>query len=179
MYEHLRHKSLDGLQEIGFDGYALGGLSVGEPKEEMLHVLDAVVSHMPQDKPRYVMGVGTPNDLVEAVRRGVDMFDCVMPTRNARHGNLFTRYGRINIKNARFAKDGLPVDPDCGCPACRNHSRAYLHHLFRVGELLSQRLNTLHNLYFMIQLAIRARRALCSGTYTGFKTAFLQDYHQK
>lgn len=179
VYESLRRESAEALQELDFPGYAIGGVSVGESKEEMQAATGWATAFLPADKPRYLMGVGAPEDLLEAIEKGVDMFDCVMPTRNARHGNLFTRYGRINIKNARFAKDGLPVDPDCGCPACLNHSRAYLHHLFRVGELLSQRLNTLHNLYFMIQLAIRARRALCSGTYTGFKTAFLQDYHQK
>lgn len=179
VYESLRRESAEALRELGFPGYAIGGVSVGEGKEEMLAATEWATAFLPEEKPRYLMGVGAPDDILGAIERGVDMFDCVLPTRNARHGNLFTRFGRINIKNARFATDPRPVDESCGCPACQSHSRAYIHHLYRVGELLAHRLNTLHNLYFMIQLAIRARCAIRDGVYPRFKEAFLQEFHQE
>jgi len=164
MYEDLRDASLAGLLGIGFDGYAIGGLSVGEPKEDMLRMLTHLTPQMPSDKPRYLMGVGTPEDLVHAVLLGVDMFDCVMPTRNARNGWLFTRFGEVKIKNARYRDDTGPLDPDCGCYTCRNFTRAYLHHLHKVGEILGSRLNTIHNLHFYqetmqgLRLAIEQQR---------------------
>ena len=141
MFEHLRDESLEGLKAIGFDGYAIGGLSVGEPKEEMMKILDHLKTRMPEDKPRYLMGVGTPEDLVEGVKRGIDMFDCVMPTRNARNGWLFTRYGDIKLRNAKHKHDLRPLDESCDCYCCRNFSRAYLHHLQKVNEILGARLN--------------------------------------
>ncbi|MFC0446451.1 tRNA guanosine(34) transglycosylase Tgt [Pseudidiomarina halophila] len=148
MYEELRTISLEGLTDIGFDGYAIGGLSVGEPKEDMMRVLDHIAPQMPIDKPRYLMGVGKPEDLVEAVRRGVDMFDCVMPTRNARNGHLFVSSGVVKIRNAVHRTDTGPLDPECDCYTCQNYSRAYLHHLDRSNEMLGGRLNTIHNLHF-------------------------------
>src|SRR5690606_9003109 len=148
MYEHLRQHSLDGLVALDFDGYAIGGLSVGEPKDEMIKVLDYVAHQMPADKPRYLMGVGTPGDIIDAVRRGIDMFDCVMPTRNARNGHIFTSQGVIKLRNARFRTDTRPLDPACDCYTCRNFSRSYLHHLDRCGEMLGAQLNTIHNLRF-------------------------------
>jgi queuine tRNA-ribosyltransferase len=160
MFEHLRLESLAGLVGIGFDGYALGGLSVGEPKAEMLHVLDHVAHRMPEDKPRYLMGVGTPEDLVEAVRRGVDMFDCVMPTRNARNGHLFTTGGVVRLRNAAYREDPAPLDETCSCYTCRNYSRAYLHHLDRAGEVLGLRLNTIHNLHYYQTLMRELRAAI-------------------
>ena len=149
MFEHLRDESLEGLKAIGFDGYAIGGLSVGEPKEEMMKILDHLKTRMPEDKPRYLMGVGTPEDLVEGVKRGIDMFDCVMPTRNARNGWLFTRYGDIKLRNAKHKHDLRPLDESCDCYCCRNFSRAYLHHLQKVNEILGARLNTIHNLHYL------------------------------
>lgn len=148
MYEELRSISLEGLTDIGFDGYAIGGLSVGEPKEDMMRILDHIAPEMPMDKPRYLMGVGKPEDLVEAVRRGVDMFDCVMPTRNARNGHLFISTGVVKIRNAVHRTDTGPLDPECDCYTCKNYSRAYLHHLDRSNEMLGGRLNTIHNLHF-------------------------------
>ena len=163
MYPSLRQESLAGLVEIGFDGYAIGGLSVGEPKEEMLKVLDALTPLMPTDKPRYLMGVGKPADIVEAVRRGVDMFDCVMPTRNARNGHLFVREGVIKIRNARHRHDTGPVDPDCGCYCCQNFSRSYLHHLEKCGEMLAAQLATIHNLTYYQDLMAQLRAAIAAG----------------
>ncbi len=160
MYEPLRAASLEGLKRIGFDGYAIGGLSVGESKEEMLRVLDHTAPSLPADKPRYLMGVGTPEDLVEAVRRGMDMFDCVLPTRNARNGWLFTHNGAVKIKNARHASDTGPVDPLCGCYTCRHYSRAYLRHLHQANEILGARLATFHNLYYYQQLMRDLRAAI-------------------
>jgi queuine tRNA-ribosyltransferase len=160
MYPHLRDISLTGLKQIGFDGYAIGGLSVGESKAEMFGVLDHIAPQMPADRPRYLMGVGTPEDLVEAARRGVDMFDCVLPTRNARNGCLFTSRGRILIKNAAYAEDGDPVDPDCSCQTCRRFSRAYLRHLFMAGEYLSAFYNTVHNLTFYLDMMRKIREAI-------------------
>jgi queuine tRNA-ribosyltransferase len=172
MYEDLRDVSLRGLTDIGFDGYAIGGLSVGEPKEDMLRILDHLPRQMPADKPRYLMGVGTPEDLVAAVSRGVDMFDCVMPTRNARNGWLFTRHGDVKIKNAKYKDDTGPLDPDCACYTCRNFTRAYLHHLHRVGEILGARLNTIHNLHYYQELMQGMRSAIESGTFAAFVAEF-------
>ena len=160
MYEHLRQESIDGLLDIGFDGYAIGGLSVGEPKEEMMATLDAIHRKMPVDKPRYLMGVGTPEDLVEAVRRGIDMFDCVMPTRNARNGHLFTRFGVVKIRNSQYEFDNTPLDESCDCYTCRNYSRAYLRHLDKCKEMLGSRLNTLHNLHYYLSLMQGLRDAI-------------------
>ncbi|MCL7422718.1 MAG: tRNA guanosine(34) transglycosylase Tgt [Methylobacter sp.] len=160
MYEHLRQESIDGLVDIGFDGYAIGGLSVGEPKEEMMNTLDVVHPKMPVDKPRYLMGVGTPEDLVEAVRRGIDMFDCVMPTRNARNGHLFTTNGVIKIRNSQYQLDTNPLDETCDCYTCRNYSRAYLRHLDKCGEMLGSRLNTIHNLHYYLSLMQGLRDAI-------------------
>ena len=172
MYEHLRDISLAGLQQIGFDGYALGGLSVGEPKAEMLRVLDHIATRMPERAPRYLMGVGTPEDLVEAVRRGMDMFDCVLPTRNARNGWLFTHQGTIKIRNAVYAEDTGPVDPLCNCYTCRNYSRAYLRHLFRSNEILGARLNTYHNVYYYQSLMSGLRNAIEAKTLDEFVEKF-------
>ena len=163
MYPNLRAESLAGLMEIGFDGYAIGGLSVGEPKDEMLKVLDGLTPIMPEDKPRYLMGVGKPTDIVEAVRRGVDMFDCVMPTRNARNGHLFVREGVIKIRNARHRHDTGPVDPGCSCYCCQNFSRSYLHHLEKCGEMLAAQLATIHNLTYYQDLMAQLRAAIAAG----------------
>ena len=160
MYPDLRKVSLDGLADIGFDGYAIGGLSVGEPKDEMLNVLEHLTPHMPTDKPRYLMGVGTPADLVEAVCRGIDMFDCVMPTRNARNGHLFTSQGVVRIRNSQHQRDTNPIDPECDCYTCQNYSRAYLRHLDKVGEMLGARLNTIHNLHYYQRLMQQLRTAI-------------------
>ncbi len=160
MYETLRHESVAGLTEIGFDGYAIGGLSVGEPEEERIRVLDATTPRLPADRPRYLMGVGKPEDIVEAVRRGVDMFDCVIPTRNARNGHLFTQWGDVRIRNSRYARDTRPLDEDCQCYTCRHFSRAYLKHLDKCNEILGARLNTIHNLYYYQQLMGEIRAAI-------------------
>mgnify|MGYP001821990245 FL=1 len=172
MYPALREISLAGLTEIGFDGYAIGGLSVGEPKDEMLHILDTLMPVMPQDKPRYLMGVGTPEDLVEAVRRGVDMFDCVLPTRNARNGYLFTSTGMLRIRNSQFQQDTRPLDENCDCYTCRNYSRAYLRHLDKAGEILGSRLNTIHNLYYYQKLMQGLRDAIAAGELENFVVEF-------
>jgi queuine tRNA-ribosyltransferase len=172
MFEDLRDESLAGLQEIGFDGIAIGGLSVGEPKEDMMRVLSHIGPRLPQDKPHYLMGVGTPEDLVAGVANGIDMFDCVMPTRNARNGWLFTRFGDIKIKNARYKDDELPLDETCECHACRNFSRAYLHHLHRAGEILGARLNTIHNLHYYLQLMREMRSAIDVGQFQAFVIRF-------
>jgi queuine tRNA-ribosyltransferase len=160
MYMNLREASLAGLSDIGFDGYAIGGLAVGEPKAERERVLEAIEPFMPKERPRYLMGVGTPEDIVEAVRRGVDMFDCVMPTRNARNGHLFTTFGVVRIRNAAYEKDTRPIDETCGCYTCRNYSRAYLKHLDRCTEILGARLATIHNLYYYQQLMSELRQAI-------------------
>ncbi len=160
MYPQLREASLAGLENIGFDGYAIGGLSVGEPKEEMLKVLEVMQPLMPEDKPRYLMGVGTPADLLEGVRRGVDMFDCVMPTRNARNGHLFTSRGVIKLRNSRHKRSTLPLDENCGCYTCSNFSRAYLHHLDKCNEILGSQLNTIHNLHYYQQHMANIRAAI-------------------
>jgi len=172
MYEGLRDRSLEGLTDIGFDGYAIGGLSVGEPKEDMIRILDHLPPKMPEDKPRYLMGVGRPEDIVEAVRRGVDMFDCVMPTRNARNGYLFTSTGIVKIRNARHRHDTSPLDERCDCYTCKNFSRSYLHHLDKCGEMLGSQLNTIHNLRFYQNLMAGLRGAIEAGTLSDFVTDF-------
>lgn len=172
MYEHLRQESINGLVDIGFDGYAIGGLSVGEPKEEMMATLDVVHSKMPTDKPRYLMGVGTPEDLVEAVRRGIDMFDCVMPTRNARNGHLFTSFGVVKIRNTQYESDTRPLDETCGCYTCQHYSRAYLRHLDKCKEMLGSRLNTIHNLHYYLQLMQGMRDAIETQTLQLFVKRF-------
>lgn len=160
MYAELRKVSADGLVNIGFDGYAIGGLSVGEPMDERNHVLEATTPHLPQDKPRYLMGVGTPEDIIESVRRGIDMFDCVIPTRNARTGFLYTSQGILKIRNSRYQNDTRPIDETCQCYTCRHYSRAYLRHLDKCKEILSSRLNTIHNLYYYQQLMREIRTAI-------------------
>ncbi|MBN2307729.1 MAG: tRNA guanosine(34) transglycosylase Tgt [Candidatus Hydrogenedentes bacterium] len=175
-YEDLRVESVERTVAIDFPGYAIGGVSVGESKEEMQAAVEWVEPRLPADRPRYLMGVGAPEDLVACVERGIDMFDCVMPTRNARNGSLFTSQGKINIKNQRFQTDFGPVDPGCSCPVCRRYTRAYLSHLYRAGEVLALRLNTLHNLFFVLELAANMRQAVRAGRFLEFKQAFLQNY---
>lgn len=172
MYEDLRAISIDGLKTIDFDGYALGGLSVGEPKEDMIRILDHTTPLIPDNKPRYLMGVGKPEDLVEGVRRGIDMFDCVMPTRNARNGHLFVNTGVIKIRNAAHKTDTGPLDPDCDCYTCKNYSRAYLHHLDKCKEILGSQLNTLHNLHFYQVLMRGLRDAIEQGKLDAFVDNF-------
>ncbi len=172
MYEDLRAASLAGLVDIGFDGYAVGGLSVGEPPEERLRVLDGLGPRLPEQKPRYLMGVGRPEDLVECVARGIDMFDCVLPTRNARNGFLFTDTGTLRLRNARFAHDTRAVERDCDCYTCRHYSRSYLRHLDRCGEMLGARLNTIHNLRYFQRLMADIRGAIDAGCLADFTKAF-------
>jgi queuine tRNA-ribosyltransferase len=179
MYEHLRDRSLEGLTQIGFDGYAIGGLSVGESKEEMLRVLDHVAPRMPADRPRYLMGVGTPEDLIEAVRRGIDMFDCVLPTRNARNGWLFTHAGEVKIRNSRYVADSGPIDPHCDCYACRNYSRAYLRHLHQTNEILGARLATIHNLAYYQGLMRGVRLAIAEKRLDEFVEKFYRMRRQE
>lgn len=175
MYESLREESLAGLLDIGFDGYAVGGLSVGEPREEMLRVLDHLQPRMPVAAPRYLMGVGKPEDIVEAVQRGIDMFDCVIPTRNARNGHLFVESGVIRIRNSRYRDDPRPLDEDCDCYTCRHFSRAYLRHLAVCNEMLGARLNTLHNLHYYQRLMSGLRSAIAAGALA----AFVRQFHEK
>jgi len=170
----LRAESLEGLYATGFDGYAIGGLAVGEPMAERLAVLDGLVPDMPSGSPRYLMGVGTPEDLVEGVWRGVDLFDCVLPTRNARNGYLFVPWGVVKIRNARYRGDDRPIDPDCACYTCRHYSRAYLHHLDRCGEILGARLATIHNLYFYQRLMADIRTAIAGGRFDAWRRAFTE-----
>jgi queuine tRNA-ribosyltransferase len=172
MYADLREQSLAGLLDLGFDGYAVGGLSVGEPKALMIEVLDNLMPSMPQEKPRYLMGVGKPEDLVEGVLRGIDMFDCVMPTRNARNGHLFVDTGVVRIRNAQYRHDTGPVDETCDCYTCANYSRAYLLHLYRSGEILGARLNSIHNLRHYQRLMADLRLAIETGTLGGFVKSF-------
>ena len=172
MYPELRLESLERLKEIGFDGYAIGGMSVGEPKEEMWAVLDAIVDEMPADKPRYLMGVGTPADLVEAVVRGIDMFDCVMPTRNARNAYLFTSGGLLRLRNSRYRDDLSPVDEKCDCYTCKNFSRSYLYHMDKCKEMLGAQLNTIHNLHYYQQLMADLRGTIEKGTLADFAKSF-------
>jgi queuine tRNA-ribosyltransferase len=175
MHESLRDDSLAGLMDIGFHGFAIGGLSVGEPKEDMQRILAHTAPRLPQDKPRYLMGVGTPEDLVESVSAGIDMFDCVMPTRNARNGWLFTRFGDLKIKNAKHRNDTRPLDPTCDCYTCQHFSRAYLHHLHRTGEILGAMLNTTHNLHYYQALMAQMRKALEAGSFEEFVRRFQDE----
>ncbi len=172
----LRRQSLEQMTEIGFDGYALGGLSVGESKEEMYYVLDHVAHEMPAATPRYLMGVGEPEDLLAGIESGIDMFDCVMPTRNARNGNLFTSEGKVTIKQARYREDERPLDPNCNCNTCQYYSRAYLRHLYQCNEILAMRLNTLHNLHFYLQLMRDSRDAILAGNFSTFRQTRLQQW---
>ena len=171
-FPDLRIWHMQETAKIDCDGYAIGGLAVGEPTEVMYEIIDAVEPYMPQDKPRYLMGVGTPSNIIEAVARGVDFFDCVMPARNARHGKLFTWNGALNIKNEKHKLDERPIDSECDCPVCRSFSRSYIRHLFTAGEMLGMRLAVMHNLYFYNQLAQRIRDALDAGTFTEFRAEY-------
>jgi queuine tRNA-ribosyltransferase len=175
MFEHLRDESLAGLENIDFPGIAIGGLSVGEPKEHLMRMLAHVGPRLPAHKPHYLMGVGTPEDLVAGVANGIDMFDCVMPTRNARNGWLFTRFGDVKIKNARYKDDQAPLDESCSCYCCKNFSRAYLHHLQRSKEILGARLNTIHNLHFYLQIMQEMRDAIDADNFDGFRVQFAAD----
>ena len=175
MFTDLREESLGALTDIGFHGYAIGGLSVGEPKEEMLRILDHTTPRLPDDRPRYLMGVGTPEDLVAGVAAGIDMFDCVMPTRNARNGWLFTRYGDLRLRNARYRDDPSPIDPTCSCHACANFSRAYVHHLQKVNEILGARLATIHNLHFYLTIMREMREAIAQGNFEAWRRQFASD----
>ena len=178
MYEALRDESLAGLEELNFEGIAIGGLSVGEPKEDMQRILAHTGPKLPANKPHYLMGVGTPEDLVQGVANGIDMFDCVMPTRNARNGWLFTRFGDLKIKNARHKDEDMPLDATCTCYACQNFSRAYLHHLHRAGEILGARLNTIHNLHYYLELMREMRAAIEAGSFADFQQRFRQERSQ-
>jgi queuine tRNA-ribosyltransferase len=175
VFRDLRDASADATVAIGFEGYAIGGLSVGEPVDEMYAVVDATTARLPGNQPRYLMGAGTPQDLVECVARGIDMFDCVMPTRHARNGQLFTSQGRLNIKNARYADDLSPLDPECGCYTCRRHSRAYLRHLYVAGEMSAAALNTLHNLTFYLDTMRRIRDAIAFRSFESFRETFVRS----
>jgi queuine tRNA-ribosyltransferase len=175
MFETLRDESLAGLEDIGFQGYAIGGLSVGEPKEDMLRILKHVAPKLPANAPRYLMGVGTPEDLVDGVAQGIDMFDCVMPTRNARNGWLFTRFGDVKIRNAQYRDDTRPLDPSCSCHTCANFSLPYLHHLQRSNEITGSRLNTLHNLHFYLTIMQEMREAIVAGTFQAWRMQFARD----
>jgi queuine tRNA-ribosyltransferase len=179
MAEDLRRISAERLMDIGFDGYAVGGLAVGEGQEEMFRVLDFAVAMLPAERPRYLMGVGKPDDIVGAVERGIDMFDCVLPTRSGRTGQAFTHDGPINIKNARFAEDREPLDPSCGCPVCRTWSRAYVHHLVKAGEILGAMLMTEHNLNFYQQLMAGLRGAIADGRLGSFADEFRARYRSR
>ncbi|MFZ9195467.1 MAG: tRNA guanosine(34) transglycosylase Tgt [Burkholderiales bacterium] len=176
MFESLRDESLAALTNIGFDGYAIGGLSVGEPKPDMLRILRHTAPRLPADRPRYLMGVGTPADIIAAVKAGIDMFDCVLPTRNARNGWLYTRHGVIKLRNARYRDDLTPLDPDCACYTCRHFTRAYLHHLQRVNEMLGARLNTLHNLHYYQELMAGLRAAIAGRRLAAFAAAHGGDH---
>lgn len=171
-YPDIRVRHMQDIAKLDCDGYAIGGLAVGEPTQTMYDIIDAVEPHMPKEKPRYLMGVGTPSNIIEGVSRGVDFFDCVMPARNARHGKLFTWKGFLNIKNERFKLDTRPLDDECGCPMCKNFSRAYLRHLFVSGEMLAMRLAVMHNLYFYNQLMVRIRQALDEGRFEEFRCRY-------
>ncbi len=175
MYEDLRDESVAGLCDIGFDGMAIGGLSVGEPKDDMARILAHTAPRLPTHKPRYLMGVGTPEDLVNGVQNGIDMFDCVMPTRNARNGHLFTRFGDVKIKNARYKMDTGPLDPSCSCYTCTQFTRSYLHHLFRNGEILGGMLNTIHNLHFYQVIMAEMRAAIEAGSLAQWAASFARD----
>ena len=178
-YADLRIWHMQEIAKLDLPGYAIGGLAVGESTETMYEIIDAVEPYMPQDKPRYLMGVGTPSNIIEAVARGVDFFDCVMPARNARHGRLFTWQGAINMKNAKYERDPSPIDPECDCPVCRRYSKAYIRHLFKAEEMLAMRLCVMHNLYFYNKLAERIRNALDEGTFEAFRAEFSEKLSRK
>jgi queuine tRNA-ribosyltransferase len=178
-FKDLRDRSVAGTVAVGFDAYAIGGLSVGEPIDEMYDVVAHTAAQLPDDRPRYLMGTGMPDDLIESVARGIDLFDCVLPTRNARNGQLLTREGVIAIKNARYADDHRPPDPECACPTCRRHSRAYLRHLFVAGEMGAGVLNTLHNLHFYLDTMREIRKAIEFGTFETFKRTFLHSFSRR
>ena len=178
-YEDLRVWHMQETAKIDCDGYAIGGLAVGEPTEVMYRIIEAVEPHMPADKPRYLMGVGTPSNIIEGVARGIDFFDCVMPARNARHAKLFTWSGSLNIKNEKYKLDERPIDPACGCPVCRSFSRAYLRHLFVAGEMLAMRLAVMHNLYFYNELTRRIREALDQGRFQEFRDTYSRKLEEK
>ena len=175
-YPELRKHSAEVLTELDFPGYAVGGLSLGEPKSNTMEMVELSVSFIPDEKPRYLMGVGTPEDIVDSIHRGIDMFDCVLPTRNARNASLFTRFGKLIIKNSAYADDFSPIDPECNCSTCRNYSRAYLRHLFNTGEISVMRLTTIHSLYFYMELMRKAREAILSDNYPEWKKDFLEKY---
>ena len=177
MYPDLRERSAVELLELDFDGYAIGGLSVGEDKKTMHHIIEKTAPTLPTAKPRYLMGVGTPEDILCAVSMGIDMFDCVLPTRNARNGMLFTRFGKLQIKNARYARDPRPLDENCQCYTCRYYSRAYLRHLFVAKEILSYRLNTIHNLFYYIEFMALIRRAISNRRFDAFAVETLRDWN--
>lgn len=178
-YPDLRVAHMQQIATLDLAGYAIGGLAVGEPTEVMYEIIEAVEPHMPKDRPRYLMGVGTPSNIIEAVARGVDFFDCVLPARNARHARLFTWDGAINLKNAKYERDESPIDLQCDCPVCRRYSKAYLHHLFKAGEILAMRLSVIHNLYFYNQLMQRIREALDAGTFSQFRATYSERLAQK
>lgn len=175
-FEGQRAECIRRLEDIGFPGYGIGGLSVGETHDEMYRVLDALCPEMPREKPRYLMGVGFPTNLVEAVARGVDMFDCVLPTRNARNGQVLTSFGKLNLRNQGYARDFTPIDPACGCYVCKNFTRAYIRHLHAAGEILAARLCTWHNLYFLVNLMRDARRAIIAGSFPAFRRGFMENF---
>jgi queuine tRNA-ribosyltransferase len=175
-FPELRKQSAMAAVEIGFDGYAIGGVSVGEPEEEMMRAVESSVPFLPEDKPRYAMGLGTPPQLLELIARGMDMFDCVLPTRLARNGTAFTATGTLNLKNAEFARDKDPIEPGCVCPACVGYARGYIRHLIKSEEILGLRLITLHNLHFYLELMRQARAAIESGTFNEFRSNFVADY---
>lgn len=178
-FDDLRIKNMQEIAKLDLDGYAIGGLAVGETTEEMYHILDVTLPHAPENKPRYLMGVGTPINILEAVDRGIDFFDCVMPSRNARHCNLFTEYGYMNLKNEKYAKDSLPIEPGCTCPACRNYSRAYIRHLFKAKEMLAMRLCVMHNLFFYNRLMENIRKAIEEDRYPQFKEEKIAAYSKR
>ena len=178
-FADLRVWHMDEIAKLDLPGYAIGGLAVGESTETMYQIIDAVEPHMPADRPRYLMGVGTPSNIIEAVARGVDFFDCVMPARNARHGRLFTWSGAVNMKNAKYELDERPIDPECDCPVCRRFTRAYIHHLFKAEEMLAMRLSVMHNLYFYNKLAERIRAALDEGTFGDFRAEYSEKLARK
>jgi len=175
-FDQLRIENMQKIAELDLDGYAIGGLAVGEPKEDMYRIISAVEPYMPKDKPRYLMGVGTPGNIMEGVGRGVDLFDCVMPSRNARHGHLFTEEGIINLNNAKYEKDSRPIDQTCSCPTCRRHTRAYIHHLIKAKEMLAMRVCVMHNLYFYNTLMQKIRDAIEAGTFEEFKRNYSEKY---
>lgn len=178
-YDDLRIKHMQEIAKLDLPGYAIGGLAVGETAEEMYHILDVTLPHAPEDRPRYLMGVGTPSNIIEAVARGIDFFDCVMPSRNARHAFIFTWNGTMNLLNQKYELDPLPIDADCGCPACRHYSRAYIRHLFKAKEMLGMRLAVLHNLYFYNELAARIRTAIEEDCFEAFRSEYTEKLSRR